>query len=45
MRHLVDAADASLQRAHADAEDHARRVAELVSAQEPAEPVAVREAV
>ena len=53
MAHLVDAADASLQRAHADAEDHARRVAELVAAQEAAveltvdvaEASAVREAV
>jgi FMN-dependent NADH-azoreductase len=53
MAHLVGAADASLQRAHADAEDHARRVAELVAARELAvelaldssDPVEVREAV
>ena len=32
MSHLVDSADASLSRAHADAEDEARRVAELVAA-------------
>lgn len=34
--HLVDAADASLRAAHVAAEDHARRVAELVAAGEPA---------
>ena len=36
MAHLVDASDASLQAAHVAAEDHARRVAELVAAGEPA---------